>query len=67
MPESPIERSLKQHFSKHRIVFWYDAADPQVAPAADELLDLLDQMNGHNWRIISQQLFERIQSLRNAP
>jgi hypothetical protein len=27
MPESPIERSLKQHFSKHRIVFWYDARE----------------------------------------
>lgn len=37
-----------------------------VAAVADELIDLLDQMNGHNWRLVSQQLLERIQSLREA-
>ncbi len=42
------------------------STDPRLAAEADGLLDLLDQMNGQNWRIVSQELFERIQSLRNA-
>ncbi|MCC5839389.1 MAG: hypothetical protein JJT96_04620 [Opitutales bacterium] len=33
---------------------------------AETILKLLDQMSGNNWRMVSQQLFERIQGLRKV-
>lgn len=62
MPDSPIERSLRQHFSKHRIVFWYDEGKEWT----DEL-ERLELGDVEVVRVVNNELGVKLRVLMEEP